>query len=81
MNDRYGYQKHILTIHNVEGDGPDLMGRDWLSHFNIISLCEVNHVTKPLQAMLDKHFDVFDLGCMKGVEVTFKESEVKPNFF
>ena len=34
--------------------------------------------------MLDKHSDVFDkdLGCMKGVEVTFEvKSEVKPIFF
>ena len=60
------------------------MGRDRLSHFNIISLCEVNHVTKPLQDMLDKHSDVFDkdLGCMKGVVVTFEvKSEVKKFFF
>ncbi len=37
-------------------------------------MCEVNHVTKPLQDMLDKHSDVFDkdLGCMKGVEVTLE---------
>ena len=72
VNARYGNQKEVLTVHVVAWDGPDLMGRDWLPHFNIISLCEVNHVTKPLQDMLDKHSDVFhkDLGCMKGVEVT-----------
>ena len=61
------------------------MGRDWLSHFDTFSLCEVNHVTtKPLQDILDKHSDVFDkdLGCMKGVEVTLEvKSEVKPKNF
>ena len=74
VNARYGNQKEVLTIHVVDRDWPDLMGRDWLSHFNIISLCEVNHVTKLLQDMLDKHSDVFDkdLGCMKGVEVTLE---------
>ncbi len=51
VNARYGNQKEVLTIHVVDGDGPDLI---------IISLCEVNHVSKPLQDMLDKHSDVFD---------------------
>ena len=84
LNARYGNQKEVLTIHVVDRDGPDLMGRDWLSHFDIISLCEVNHVTKPLQAMLDKHSAVFDkdLRCMKGVEVTLEvKSEVEPKNF
>ncbi len=79
VSSRYVDQKEVLTIHVV--DEPDLMGRDWLSHFDIICLCEVNHVTKPLQDILDKYSDVFDkdLGCMKGVEVTLEvKSEVKP---
>ena len=83
VNARYGNQKELLTIHVVDGNGPDLMGRDWLSHFNIISWCEVNHVTKPLQGMLDKHSDVFDkdLGCMKGVEEPWRLNQRSSQFF
>ena len=42
VNARYGNQKEVLTVHVVSWDGPDLMGRDWLPHFNIISSSEVN---------------------------------------
>ena len=44
----------ILTIQVVAGDGPDLMGRERLSHSDIINLGEVYHITKPLHDILDK---------------------------
>ena len=84
VNVRYGNQQVVLTIHVVEGDGPDLIGRDWLSHFNI-TFDVIDQVEQPptLQKILDNHAAVFDgtLGCMKDVEVTLQvKTEVKPKF-
>ena len=84
VNVRYGNQQAVLTIHVVEGGGPDLIGRDWLSHYNI-TFDVIDQVEQPptLQKILDKHAAVFDgnLGCMKDVEVTLQvKTEVKPKF-
>lgn len=80
MNARYDNQEAILSIHVVDGVGPDLVGRDWLQHFKV-SIQEVNHVNQsmqPLQDLLSKHSAVFnnDLGCMKNTEITL---HVKPD--
>ena len=55
MNTGYGNQVEVLTIKIVVVDGPDLMGLDMLSHFDVINLGEVNHIRKPLQEILDEH--------------------------
>ena len=52
---RYDNQEQRLCIHVVKGEGPDLMGRDWLDHFTV-ALGEVNHPAQswePLQSMLN----------------------------
>ena len=56
--------------HQVHGAGPDLMGRDWLTSFEV-TLGEVNHLEDTdhpwaLQEMLDKYSEVFD-GDLAGV--------------
>ena len=55
-----------LSVQVVEGDGPNLLGRDWLhklcGHINL-----VKHDQQRLHEILQKHDVVFggSLGCMK----------------
>ena len=69
----------------VEGDGPNLMGKDWLSLLEV-NLGEVNLLKSDclLQTVLDKHHSVFndELGCMKEMKVKLLiDSTAKPKFF
>ena len=72
-------------IHVVEGDGPNLMGRNGLSLLEI-NLGEVNLLKNDclLQTVLDKHCSVFndELGCIKDMKVKLLiDSAAKPKFF
>ena len=74
-----------VCVHVVEGDGPNLMGRDWLSLLEV-NLGEVNLLKNDclLQTVLDKHCSVFndELGCMKDMKVKLLiDSTAKPKFF
>ena len=82
---RYGGKELVLPIHVVNGDGPNLMGRDWLSQFQI-NLNEVNLVepNSPLGEVLDKYSEVFkdELGCVKDLPVRLTvHDQAKPKFF
>ena len=82
---RYGEKELYLPIHVVDGSGPNLMGRDWLGHFevNLKSINVVEHHSQ-LEAILDKHSEVFrdELGCLKGMPVKLLVHDgVKPKFF
>ena len=82
---RYGSKELVLPIHVVNGDGPNLMGRDWLSQFQI-NLNEVNLVepNSPLGEVLDKYSEVFkdELGCVKDPPVRLTvHDQAKPKFF
>ena len=64
---------NILPLVVVAGDGPNLLGRNWLSVIQldwsqIFKVCQQND--KPLVQVLDKYSDVFrdELGTMSGVE-------------
>ena len=69
---RYGDKEQVLPVHVVKGGGPNLMGRDWLSHLGV-NLKDVHCVepSSPLGKVLDKFGDVFkeELGCVKDVKV------------
>ncbi len=74
-----------LGVYVVEGQGPNLMGRDWLSQLKV-SLLPVYSLTKnpSLDEVLKKYSDIFkeDLGCLKGDKIKlFIDSTVKPKFF
>ena len=74
-----------MCVHVVEGDGPNLMGRDWLSLLEV-NLGEVNLLKNDclLQTVLDKHCLVFndELGCIKDMKVKLLiDSTAKPKFF
>lgn len=82
---RYVGKELVLPIHVVQGGGPNLMGRDWLSQFQI-NLSELNLVepSSPLGEVLDKHSEVFkdELGCVKDEPVKLMvDDQAKPKFF
>ena len=58
---RYGDKNHCLSLHVVKGGGPNLLGRNWLTHLKI-NFCDLNvikHHSGPLKVVLDKHPAVF----------------------
>ena len=61
----YGNTKVNLLFHVVAGNGPNLMGRDWLSHFDVDlkGLRSINSVTadQELSEVLEKYSDVLQL--------------------
>ena len=80
---RYGTAEAYLPVQVVDGVGPNLMGRDWLSNLKVtggrVNLVEHDQ----LKEVLDKHEAVFDgsLGCLKGVKVDLiVDDKVKPKF-
>ena len=73
-------QIHKTTL-TMEGDGPSLMGRDWLQHFKLdwTQLHQVQaNPQDDLERMLDKHKIIFkdELGKVKGVTAKL---HLKPN--
>jgi hypothetical protein len=84
---RYGDKELLLPAHIVNGGGPNLMGRDWISKFevNLPDLKVIHHdKSGPLQALLDKYSDVFSdtLGCAKGSTVKLSvNDQAKPKFY
>ena len=58
----------------MAGDGPSLLGRDWLNHINL-DWPRLNHVqaTSACQQILDKHDSIFKdgLGTVQGVTAKF----------
>ena len=82
---QYGETQLYLPIHVVQGGGPNLMGRDWLSKFEV-NLGDINVVesVSPLKEVLDKYTEVFsgEIGCLKGEPVKLLVPEdTKPMFF
>ena len=65
----YDQQEMILPLIVVDGDGPPLLGRNWLKHLklNWSSICPVNK-TETLSGVLERHKTVFskELGTIKG---------------
>ena len=81
----YGETKHNLVIHVVDGKGPNLMGRDWLSSLRL-TINNINSLstTSAVQGVLDTHATVFSdkLGTFKGAEVRLHvDAHIKPQFF
>ncbi len=73
----YDGQTAQLTLIIVKGDGPTLLGRDWLS---AIRLDWPQTSSSKLQALLSKYEDVFrdELGIFKGrIEI---EAEATPRY-
>ena len=65
---RYRDKELCLSVHVVNAGGPNLMGRDWLAHFevNLSSLNVLEQHSTPLKEVLDKHAAMFadKVGCL-----------------
>lgn len=84
----YRDQSANLCLLVIAGDGPSLMGRNWLSHIRLDwkQLNQLNHVKATLacQQILDKHATLFkdELGSVQGVTAKFHiNSDAQPKFF
>ena len=68
----------------VRGSGPSLLGRDWLSHIRL-DWSQIHHFhTVSLQAVLDRHQEVFQegLGTMKGFKAKiYVDPDARPAFY
>ena len=80
----YGEQNAKLSLYVVEGQGPSLMGRDWIRQIRLDwkSIGMVS-LTSKTEALLDKYAEVFEEGL--GTINTFEASlsvkpECKPRF-
>ena len=75
---KYGEQLLQLPVHVIDGDGPNLLGRDWLAQFKI-NLATPNK----LDQVLNKHSQVFKDGLGKLMNVKVKlaiDPTVTPKF-
>eukprot|EP00731_Ephydatia_muelleri_P017266 Em0010g364a len=76
-----------LRLLVVRGNGPSLLGRDWLSALNInLQELSVLHTggIRNLQGILDSHAELFkdELGLVKGTKVKlYVDDSCKPAFF
>ena len=82
---KYGEKCIHLTVYVVEGKGPNLLGRDWLSNLNINQL-DIHTIVAPskLDKVLDKHALLFKdgLGMLTDVKVKLQvDQSVPPKFF
>ena len=74
---RYHQQEKELKLYVVKGQGPSLLGRDWLREIKLDWSTMLNVSTTPYQAILDRHSAVFkeEMGHIKGVQAKFN---IKP---
>lgn len=77
----YQTQRASLTLLVIGGEGPSLMGRDWIGKFNFPACLNrgIFHTSSPsaLQGILDKHQELFKegLGLLKGTLVKIHVDE------
>ena len=81
-----GIEEELLT-YVVDGEGPNLMGRDWINKFKV-SLKGIYNLVgtgdSALEKVLSKHAVVFSkkLGTLKGYKAKlYVDPEAKPKFF
>ena len=81
----YGEQTQQLTVYVVNGNGPNLMGRDWLSSLKV-SIGDIHRLgmSDRVSEILHKHKSIFTegLGTLKSGKVTLHiDPQVKPKFY
>ena len=83
----YEQEQSELFVQVVEGEGPDLLGRDWMAALKVtLSMGEVHTVEeeRSLLEVLTKYSSIFteELGCLKGMEVKLNvDPNAIPKFF
>ena len=79
----YGSQTKTLTLYIVPGNGPTLLGREWLQHIRLDWKAIALMTKDPLQQLLNKHAELFDdtLGTMKDYTATLRvKDSARPKF-
>ncbi|KAK3751535.1 hypothetical protein QZH41_019421, partial [Actinostola sp. cb2023] len=82
---KYGEQNHNLSALVVQGEGPNLLGRDWLHviKLNWQTVFKVNEGNTKLAHVLETHNEVFKegLGTLRGTEAKiYVDSNTQPRF-
>ena len=85
VNVRYGSQQLELPLLVTRGSGPDLMGRDWLTHLKLDwqGVYQVESSNDKLTSILEKYPAVFSpgLGSLKGSKVKIHvKDNAQPRF-
>ena len=82
----YKTQQHSLPLVVVEGDGPSLLGRDWLGKLRL-DWSELHQIQStapgPLKELLDRYSEVFkdELGTIQGTTAKIQvDPTVQPRF-
>ena len=83
---QYGHQKKSLACYAVRGDGPCLLGRDWLKHIRlnrkeIVTMLDATQTR--LKSLLDEYSDIFkdELGTMNSIRAELRVKEdARPRF-
>ena len=83
MQVKYQDQAANLPVIMIAGDGPSLLGHDWLSHLKLDwkRICHIQ--MKALEDVLQKHTQIFQegLGMLKGHKATLHvDANVSPVF-
>ena len=84
----YQGQKEVLRLYVVQGDGPTLLGREWLRAIRLdwanIGLTSIANSQRRVEALLEKYAEVFSEGIGEianfQATLTLKEG-AKPCFF
>ena len=79
----YQDQTTKLSLQILKGNGPNLLGRNWLKNIKL-NLGSIKKISCDLDSMLSRHQSVFkdELGTMQGVKAKlFVEPESKLKFF
>lgn len=80
---KYENQQHNLPLLVVDGDGPSLFGRNWLSSITL-NWKSIRHLSTGLDGLLQKYKDIFkdELGTLKGVYAKLViKPDATPKFF
>ena len=80
---KYENQQHNLPLLVVDGDGPSLFGRNWLSSITL-NWKSIRHLSTGPDGLLQKYKDVFkdELGTLKGVYAKLViKPDTTPKFF
>ena len=80
-----GFKGHLVAV-VIIGEGPCLLGRNWLQHFSLdwSAIFNLTTMDKELNAILEAHSTVFQegLGKVEGVKAKiYIDSSEKPRFF
>ncbi len=82
----YNAQEKVLDLLVVRGNGPSLLGRDWLRVLQLdwAHLHQLNKASEKWQEVVDRHADVFQekLGRVQGVKAKIHvDPKAQPKFY